>query len=88
MKLLTPRRFNPEHRAWLPILHIERDGWHFSVLFSNMARAHELDRTDDWVVVYYEHNGDAGQCTVVTETSGPLRGHRVVRDREAGAGTS
>jgi hypothetical protein len=79
---IAPRRFNPEHRAWLPILHAERDGWHFTVLFSNTARAHELGRTNDWVVLYYSRDSEEGQCTVVTERSGPLRGRRVVRGRE------
>ncbi len=52
-------------------------------LFSNTARAHELGRTGDWVVLFYERNGDSGQCTVVTETRGPLAGRRVVRGRES-----
>jgi putative hydrolase len=81
---ITPRRFNPEHKAWLPILHTERDGWHFTALFSNTAKAHELGRTDDWVVIYF-YDGDhrEGQHTVVTETHGPFAGRRVVRGREA-----
>ncbi|MCA9506365.1 MAG: helix-hairpin-helix domain-containing protein [Myxococcota bacterium] len=83
LRRITPRRFNPEHRAWLPVLHEDREGWSLSALFSNTARAHELGRTDDWVVVYYERNGDEGQATVVTEPSGPLAGRRVVRGREA-----
>jgi len=81
---IAPKRFNPEAKAWLPVMHISRDGWHFSVLFSNTARAHELNRTRDWVVVYYyddEHH--EGQHTVVTETRGPLAGQRVVRGRES-----
>jgi hypothetical protein len=82
LRRIAPRRFNPEQRAWLPILHTERGSWHFTALFSNTARAHELGRTDDWVVIFYERDGDAGQCTVVTETRGPLRGRRVVRGRE------
>jgi putative hydrolase len=80
---IAPRRFNPGHRAWLPIMHIDRDGWHLTLLFSNTARAHQLGKTDDWVVVYFD--GDAhheGQCTIVTETSGLLKGQRVVRGRE------
>ncbi len=80
---ITPRRFNPEHKAWLPILHTMRNDWHLTALFSNTARAHELERTRDWVVVYYAHDGDEGQCTVVTETHGPLAGIRVVRGQEA-----
>jgi len=81
---IAPRRFNPQARAWLPVMHADRRGWHFTALFSNTARAHELNRTDDWVVLYY-YDGDhhEGQCTVVSETHGPLKGQRVVRGREA-----
>jgi putative hydrolase len=81
---IAPKRFNPNREAWLPILHTHRAGWHFTVLFSNTARAHELRRTGDWVVIYF-YDGDhhEGQCTVVTETHGPLAGNRVVRGREA-----
>lgn len=83
LPLIAPRRFNPEGKAWLPILHTERHGWHFSALYSNTARAHELGRTRDWVVVYYsDHDHQEHQCTVVTEFRGPLRGKRVVRGRE------
>ena len=80
---IAPKRFNPEGRAWLPVMHTVRGDWHFTALFSNTARAHELGRTDDWVVIYY-YDGDhqEGQNTVVTETHGPLRGERVVRGRE------
>lgn len=81
---IAPRRFNPDGSAWLPILHTERDSWHFTVLFSNTARAHDLGRTRDWVVVYfYDDHHQEGQCTVVTETRGALIGKRVVRGREA-----
>ncbi|MEW6669257.1 MAG: helix-hairpin-helix domain-containing protein [Thermodesulfobacteriota bacterium] len=82
LKTISPRRFNPEGKAWLPILHTERAGWHFTALFSNTARAHELGKTGDWVVVYYERDGHERQHTVVTETYGPLKGRRVVRGRE------
>lgn len=83
LRKIAPRRFNPEHEAWLPILHIERAGWHFTVLYSNTANAHRLGRTRDWVVVYfYDHEHREGQHTIVTETRGPLAGRRVVRGRE------
>jgi putative hydrolase len=83
LPLITPRRFNPEGKAWLPVLHTEREGWHFTALYSNTARAHELGRTRDWVVVYYyDHDHQESQCTVVTEYRGPLRAKRVVRGRE------
>ena len=81
---IAPRRFNPEGRSWLPVLHAERAGWHFTTLFSNTAQAHRLDKVDDWVVIYfYDHEHTEGQHTVVTETRGPLAGRRVVRGREA-----
>ena len=79
---LTPRRFNPRGEAWLPVFHAERDGWSFTALYSNTARAHKLGKTHDWVVIFFERDGDEGQCTVVTEHSGVLRGQRVVRGRE------
>jgi putative hydrolase len=81
---IAPKRFNPDGKAWLPVLHTDRADWHFTALYSNTARAHELGRTDDWVVLYY-YDGDhrEGQCTVVTETHGPLSGGRVVRGRES-----
>jgi putative hydrolase len=53
-----------------------------SVLFSNTAQAHKLAKTHDWVVIYYQKDGPEAQGTVVTETSGPLKGKRVIRGRE------
>jgi hypothetical protein len=86
LRMIAPRRFNPEHRSWLPVLHAELDGWSMTAMFSNTARAHQLGRTGDWVVIYYERDGLDGQCTVVSEHSGPLKGMRVVRGREAECG--
>ncbi len=83
LKKIAPKRFNPEGKAWLPILHTERSGWNLTALYSNTARAHRLDKTHDWVVIYYDRDGQESQATVVTETSGPLEGKRVVRGREA-----
>jgi hypothetical protein len=82
LRSISPRRFNPDGKYRLPILHTDREGWHFNVLFSNTARAHELGKIRDWVVIYYEKDGHENQHTVVTETHGPLKGRRVVRGRE------
>ena len=80
---ITPKRFNPENKAWLPILHTTHDHWHFTALYSNTARAHQLGRTADWVVIYfYDDHHLEGQHTVVSETHGSLQGWRVVRGRE------
>lgn len=81
---IAPKRFNPENKAWLPIYHSNRGGFHFTVLYSNTARAHQLKRVYDWVVLYfYDDHHHEYQHTVVTETRGALIGKRVVRGREA-----
>jgi putative hydrolase len=82
LRTIAPKRFNPEGKSWLPVVHMERAGWHFTAMFSNTARAHELNKTGDWVVIYFERNGHENRTTVVTEHQGPLKGRRVVRGRE------
>lgn len=79
---IAPRRNNPEGASWLPILHAYEGGWHFTALYSNTDRAHQLGRVRDWVVIYFERDGHEGQCTVVTEYRGAHAGERVVRGRE------
>jgi hypothetical protein len=84
LRTIAPRRFNPEGESWLPVLHTERGRWVFTALFSNTARAHELGRTHDWVVIYhYDDDHLEGQHTAVTERHGLLAERRVVRGREA-----
>jgi len=79
---IAPRRFNPKNEAWLPVLNTRRDGWEFTALYSNTAQAHQLGKTEDWVVIYFERDGKEHQQTVVTETKGPLKDKRVVRGRD------
>lgn len=81
LPLIAPRRFNPTSSRWLPVLHTSRGGQRYTALFSNTARAHQLNRCRDWVVIYRDEPDD-GQWTVVTETSGRLSGERVVRGHE------
>ncbi|MEM8502292.1 MAG: helix-hairpin-helix domain-containing protein [Cyanobacteria bacterium P01_D01_bin.1] len=88
LRMITPRRFNPEGKPWLPVMKLKKQGWAFNVLYSNTARAHELGKTHDWVVIYYEKVGESGysgQCTIVTETHGMHQGDRVVRGELAAA---
>jgi putative hydrolase len=80
---IAPRRLNPQHEAWLPILHTGRDGRHYTALFSNTARAHRLGMTDDWVVLYCDDGPQEHQWTAITAAFGPLRGRRIVRGRES-----
>ncbi len=82
LRTIAPRRFNPRGEAWLPVLHTQRADRHYTALFSNTARAHELYRTRDWVVLYVDGGRDERQYTVVTARRGALKGRRVVRGRE------
>jgi hypothetical protein len=79
---IAPRRFNPSREAWLPVLHTRRGDRHYTALFSNTARAHELARTRDWVILYFDGVGGERQCTVITSQGRFLRGRRIVRGRE------
>lgn len=83
LRRIAPRRFNPEGRAWLPVLHTERGPRHYTALFSNTARAHELERTRDWVVLYVDGGRGERQYTVVTARRGIFKHRRIVRGREA-----
>jgi len=86
LKKIAPRRFNPTGEAWLPVLHTARDNRHYTALFSNTARAHELHKTRDWVVLYHEGEGPERQYTVITSEFGRLKGRRIVRGREEECG--
>ena len=79
---IAPRRFNPKHEEWLPVMNTNREGWTFTALYSNTAQSHELEKTDDWVVIYYQRAGKEHQNTIITETKGSLKGKRVVRGRQ------
>jgi hypothetical protein len=83
LREIAPKRFNPGDEAWLPITHTEHGGWNFTALFSNTRRAHKLGKTHDWVVIYFDKDGEESQATVVTANRGELKGERVVRGREA-----
>ena len=80
---ISPRRFNPRRTAWLPVMHTWRGPRHYTALYSNTDRAHQLGRTRDWVVLYFDGSDGEQQHTVVTATSGPLKGNRIVRGLEA-----
>lgn len=82
-KTIAPRRFNPTPEAWLPILHTVRGERHYTALFSNTARAHQLGNTSDWVVIFYDGGRGERQYTVITAEFGKLYGKRIVRGREA-----
>jgi hypothetical protein len=82
LRKIAPRRFNPAGEAWLPVLHTTRANRHYTALFSNSARAHELRKTRDWVVLYYDGHDGERQCTVITSEFGRLKGLRIVRGRE------
>jgi len=82
LKLIAPRRFNPERAAWLPVFHTTRDQRHYTALFSNTARAHKLNKTREWIVLFYDGQNGERQATVITAEFGPMKGLRIVRGRE------
>jgi len=82
LQLIAPYRFNPTGQAWLPIMHTHRGERHYTALFSNTSRAHELGVTRDWVVIYRDDPDGDGQWTVITSRFGRLRGKRIIRGRE------
>lgn len=75
---IAPRRFNPRRERWLPVLHAARGGRRYTALYSNTARAHELGRTRDWVVVYADAGDGERTYTIVDAPDG----RRSVRGRE------
>lgn len=78
---ISPLRFNPDGKTWLPILKTRRGGYRYTALFSNTPLAHQLGMTHDWVVIY--RTGDQNQWTVTTEHRGIRSGRRIVKGREA-----
>ena len=82
LKRIAPRRFNPTHEAWLPVLHATRGQRHYTALFSNTAHAHGAGKTHDWVVIHCDGRDGDHQYTVITSQFGDLKGRRIVRGRE------
>ena len=82
---IAPQKNNPTGKAWLPILHTDREDRHYTALFSNSDHAHAMGTTNDWVIIYLEdHNqrGQQGRWTVISSRFGKLKGKRIVRGRE------
>jgi putative hydrolase len=79
---IAPRSFNPEGKAWLPILHTRRGDRHYTAVFSNTARAHEMGTTHDWVVISRDDEMAHGRWTAITAAFGNLRGRRIIRGLE------
>ena len=82
LKKIAPRRFNPTGEAWLPVLHTARGQRHYTALFSNTPRAHRMQKTRDWVVLFHDGDQSEQRCTIITSEFGRLKGRRIVRGRE------
>jgi DNA polymerase (family X) len=82
LKKIAPRRVNPTGAAWLPVLHTVRGQRHYTALFSNTPHAHRVQKTDDWVVLFYDGDQGEQRCTIITSEFGRLKGRRIVRGRE------
>lgn len=81
-ELFAPRRYEPDGERCLGVSRSERGGWSMKALYANSALAHRLERSRDWVVIYYQRGETQGQRTIATETRGEMAGRRVVRGRE------
>src|SRR5262249_47191120 len=42
LRRISPRRFNPDEEAWLPVLRLRRHGRRYAALYSNTPLAHRL----------------------------------------------
>ncbi len=79
---VAPKQFNPTGAAWLPILHTQRGDRHYTAMYSNTARAHQMGTTHDWVVIYRDDDIDHGRWTVITAQYRKLKGKRIIPGRE------
>ena len=79
---IAPKRFNPDGEVWLPILHTQRFGRHYTALYSNTAHAHEANTVGDWVIVHRDDHAAPGRWTIITSQFGPVAGHRLVLEHE------
>lgn len=83
LKTIALRRLNPTGEAWLPVLHTARGPRHYTALFANTPRAHRLQKTGNWVVLFYDGQYGEQQSTIITSEFGRLKGLRIVRGRES-----
>ncbi|MGQ0667494.1 MAG: hypothetical protein ACT4O4_10695, partial [Nitrospiraceae bacterium] len=56
---------------------------HYTAMFTNSPLAHQLKKTRDWVILYYDDDHGERQCTVITGRKPPFLNKRFVRGREA-----
>ena len=77
---IAPHRFNPNRETWLPILHSNRGERHYTAMFSNTARAHQMGKTRDWVILYYD---GPGRRTTVYRDHQPARSRSSARELSA-----
>jgi len=79
-----PRRFNPEHQPWLPLLHTKRATSTTPAVFEH-ALAHRLRADPRLGGHLLERVGAEHQATVVTERRGPSATPVIPRPRSGNA---
>jgi hypothetical protein len=82
LRKIAPKCFNPTREAWCPVLHATRGKRHYTALFSNSERAHDLFKSREWVVLYFDGHDGESRATVVTADFGRACGRRIIRGRE------
>ncbi|MEP2076607.1 MAG: helix-hairpin-helix domain-containing protein, partial [Rhodopirellula bahusiensis] len=68
--------------AWVPVLHTEKEGRHYTAMYSHTDRAQQQGATHDWVILFRDDADSHGRWTVITAMYGELKGFRIVRGRE------
>lgn len=64
-------------------MRVKREKYEFTALFSNTAQAHELEKTHDWVVIYWK-SGMAKNASIrwSLKQKGHSKGKQVMRGRD------
>ncbi|MFG0266626.1 MAG: helix-hairpin-helix domain-containing protein [Rhodopirellula sp. JB055] len=81
MRISSSGQSSSEH-ASIPVMHTEREGRHYTAMFSHSARAKQQHATNDWVIIFRDDANAHGRWTVITARFGELSGFRIVLGRE------
>jgi hypothetical protein len=81
MQINSPGQDSSQH-ASIPVMHTEREGRHYTAMFSHSARAKQHHATNDWVIIFRDDTNAHGRWTIITARFGELSGFRIVLGRE------
>ncbi|TWU50559.1 hypothetical protein Poly51_38510 [Rubripirellula tenax] len=82
LEKIKPSQGSASQTDWLPVMHTDRQGRHYTAMFSTTVHAQEQHATHDWVIVFRDDANAHGRWTIITSQFGKLKGLRIVRSRE------